>query len=269
MERFLKKLIVVVFLCSASPAFASERILALAPHVCEVLYAIGAGEDVVGAVSYCDYPIDAKDVPRVGAYNRVNVEAAIALSPTIAIVSNMQILGVSNLKKLGVKVVQSNPQKVDEVLADIRRLGQITGHQKQALQLVNKLQKRLDALPMQYKSIPVFYEIWAEPLLTAGKHTFINDVLQRIGLHNVFGDVDLEAPRVNMEAVIAAKPQVVIVPSEKRDVEKRRAFWHKWLGKEVRVIAVNPDLMHRPGPRLLDGMEYLSQALYPEFRLEH
>jgi len=270
MVSFLKKLIVIaLYICSANPAFANERILALAPHICEVLYAIGAEKDVVGAVSYCDYPMDAKQLPRVGAYNRINVEAAIALAPTMAIVSDMQTPGIKQLEALGVKVIPSHPQKVDEVLADIRRLGLLTGHQQQANQLANNLQQRLDKLAIDTSQTSVFYEIWADPLLTAGKHTFIDDVLRRIGLQNVFGDVELEAPRVNVEAVIAATPDVIIIPSEKRDVKKRTLFWHKWLGKDVRVIAVNPDLVHRPGPRLLDGMEYLSKALHPESHLEY
>ncbi len=270
MVSFFKTLIVMLLcLYSASPAFAGERILALAPHICEVLYAIGAEKDVVGAVSYCDYPEAANQLPRVGAYNRINIEAAIALAPTMAIVLDMQTPGVKQLQALGVKVIQSYPKKVDEVLADIRRLGLLTGHQKKAFQLANGLQQRLDKLDVYNSQTPVFYEIWADPLLTAGKDTFIHDVLWRIGLANVFGDVELEAPRVNVEAVIAAKPKVIIIPSEKRDVEKRTFFWRKWLGKDVRVISVNPDLVHRPGPRLLDGMEYLSKALHPELHLEH
>ena len=259
----------LLWFCWASPAFAGERILALAPHICEILYAIGAGKDVVGAVSYCDYPDAARQLPRIGAYNRINVEAALALQPTMAIVLDMQTPGIKQLQALGVKIIQSYPKSVDEVIGDIRRLGQLTGHQQQASQLAGDLQRRLDQLQAQSTQIPVFYEIWAKPLLTAGKHTFIDDVLSELGLHNVFGHVELEAPRVNIEAVIAANPKVIIIPSEKRDVKERTAFWHKWLGKDIRVITVNPDLIHRPGPRLLDGMEHLNQALKQELSLEH
>ncbi|WP_232507788.1 helical backbone metal receptor [Ghiorsea bivora] len=251
----------VTWLLTTTSAIANERILALAPHICETLYAIGAGQDVVGSVSYCDYPEAAKKLPRVGAYNRINVEAAMALKPTMAIVMNIQTPGIKLLETLGVKIVQSYPQKVDEVIADIRRLGKRTGHEQQATTLADDLQQRLDKLQRQQTKTPVFYEIWADPLLTAGQHTFIDDVLTQLGLFNVFGDVALEAPRVNVEAVIAAKPQLIIVPSENRDLKKRTAFWHKWLGEDIQVITVNPDLVHRPGPRLLDGMEYLQEQL--------
>ncbi|MDQ6967305.1 MAG: helical backbone metal receptor [Mariprofundaceae bacterium] len=268
---FFKKLLVLLLcLCSTSPAFASERILALAPHICEILYAIGAGKDVVGAVSYCDYPEEAKSLPRVGSYNRINVEAALALAPTMAIVSDEKMIGVQKLRSLGVKIVQSHPEQVDDVLLDIRHIGSAVGQRKRANQLADSLQKRLDKLDASMENLKtaVFYEIWPTPLLTAGKHTFINNVLQRIGLRNVFGDVELEAPRVNVEAVIAAKPKIIIIPSEKRDVAKRIRFWKKWLGEDIRVISVNPDLVHRPGPRLLDGMEYLAGQL-EGLQIEH
>ena len=252
----------LTWLLSTTSALANERILALAPHICETLYAIGAGQDVVGAVSYCDYPKAALHLPQVGAYNRINVEAAMALKPTMAVVMNIQTPGIKQLETLGVKIVQSYPQKVDEVIADIRRLGKLTGHQQQATTLADDLQQRLDRLHKQPKKTSVFYEIWAEPLLTAGQYTFIDDVLTQLGLHNVFGDVALEAPRVNVEAVITANPQIIIIPSEKRNIKTRTAFWHKWLGEKIQVITVNPDLVHRPGPRLLDGMEYLQEQLH-------
>ena len=258
---------IIFLLCFAylSPAFATERVLALAPHVCEMLYAMGASKDVVGAVSYCDYPKAAQNLPRVGAYNRINVEAAIALKPTMAIVLDLQTPGIKQLQDFGVKIIQSNPLTVKQVLEDIRRLGRLTNHKQQASKLADDLQHRLEKLQKNPTKASVFYEIWADPLLTAGKHTFINDVLKRMGLHNVFGHIELEAPRVNIESVIAAKPDIIIVPSEKRNVQARTLFWQKWLGKEIRVISVNPDIIHRPGPRLLDGMEYLQG----ELNLEH
>ena len=254
---------IVCFFCSVFPAFAGERILALAPHVCETLYAIGAEKDIVGAVSYCDYPKAALKLPRIGAYNRINVEAAIALRPTVAIVLNIKTPGVSKLRQLGVKIVPSYPVTVDEVLQNVQMLGRVTGHEQQANVLVSDLQKRLDKLTsrISYKEIPVFYEIWSDPLLTAGNNTFIHDVLRRIGLRNVFGSLALEAPRINVESVIAAQPKLVIIPSENRDVSKRVIFWKKWLGEDIHIITVNPDLVHRPGPRLLDGMTDLLNQL--------
>jgi len=243
-------------------AMAAERILALSPHVCEILYAIGAGDEVVGGVDYCDYPEAAKHLPRVGNYTGINLEAALMLKPTMAVISGTSTQQ-GQLEALGIRVIRSAPQSVDDVLADIHRLGQLTGHARQAKALVKSMQQRLDKLLRSRADNPVkvFYEVWHDPLQTVGGKGFINDLLQRAGLNNVFASIPLETPRINTEAVLHAAPDVIIIPSEHRDIAARKRFWKQWLGESVRIIVVNPDLMHRPGPRIIDGMEALQQAL--------
>jgi len=249
-------------LCLPYQAIAAERILALSPHACEMLYAIGAGDEIVGAVDYCDYPEPATHLPRIGSYTGINLEAALRLKPTMAVISATS-RQKEQLQTLGIRVIRSAPQNVDGVLADIRRLGRLTGHVRQAETLAANMQQRLDRLartaPKQPKK--VFYEVWHDPLQTVGGTGFINDMLQRIGLNNVFASIRLETPRINIEAVLHAAPDVIIIPSEHRDVAARQRFWKQWLGDGVRIVVVNPDLLHRPGPRVLDGMEALQQAL--------
>jgi len=258
----MKSLLLLLLLLGCTQATAAERILALAPHVCEMLYAIGAGDEVVGGVDYCDYPEAAKHLPRVGNYTGINLEAALNLKPTMAVIS-----GTSRQKKqleaLGIRVVRSAPHSVADVLADIRRLGRLTGHARQAQALSSSMQQRLDRLQRSKTARPVkvFYEVWHDPLQTVGGTGFINDLLQRAGLQNVFAGIPLETPRINIEAVLHAAPAVIIIPSEHRDVAARARFWKHWLGASVRIIVVNPDLIHRPGPRVIDGIEALQQAL--------
>ncbi len=249
-------------LCLSCPATAAERILALSPHACEILYAIGAGDEVVGAVDYCDYPEAATHLPRVGSYTGINLEAALRLKPTMAIISGTS-QQQAQLQSLGMRVVRSAPQSVADVLVDIRRLGRLTGHARQANALADNMQQRLDRLANIKQGRPerVFYEIWSDPLQTVGGTGFINDLLQRAGLINVFVSIPLETPRINIEAVLHAGPDVIIIPSEHRDVVARTRFWKQWLGSDIRVIVVNPDLMHRPGPRLIDGLELLQKKL--------
>jgi len=245
-----------------SQTIAAERILALSPHVCEMLYAIGAGDEVVGAVDYCDYPEPVTHLPHVGSYTGINLEAALMLRPTMAIISGTSRQR-EQLQSLGMHVVRSAPQSVDDVLADIRRLGRLTGHAAEANAVAENMQLRLDkqTAHRQRKPVRVFYEIWNDPLQTIGGKGFINDMLQRAGLKNVFASIPLETPRINVEAVLHAAPDVVIIPSEHRDVAARTRYWKRWLGKHVRIIVVNPDLMHRPGPRIIDGIEALQKAL--------
>jgi len=241
---------------------ATERILALAPHVCEILYAIGAGDEIVGGVDYCDYPEPAKHLPRVGDYTGINLEAALRLKPTMAVISGSS-RQQEQLQALGIRVVRSAPQSVEAVLADIRRLGRLTGHARKAMVLATNMQQRLDRLTKARRgtSKRAFYEVWNDPLQTVGGKGFINDLLQRAGLENVFASIPLETPRVNIEAVLHAAPDVIIIPSEHRDIAARRRFWKHWLGENIRIIVVNPDLIHRPGPRIIDGIEALRQAM--------
>lgn len=260
----LRILILLGILLSASPAMAGERILALTPHVCEILFAIGAGEDVVGAVEYCDYPEAAKSIPRVGGYRQVYAEPALRAEPTLAIALEENLPGLSVLKQHGVRVLTSYPQSVEGMIAEVRRLGEITGHKLKADELADRLQLRLEVVRQHQKQHPpvgTFYEIWTDPLLTCGGVNFISALLEEVGLHNVFADVALDTPRISIESVVRARPELIVIPGEKRNIDERRTFWQHWLGPDIRIIEVDPDLMHRPGPRLLDGLEALQRAV--------
>jgi len=236
-----------------------ERILALTPHVCDMLDAIDATSKVVGVVSYCDDPKKDHLLPEVGSYKGIHVESALRLKPDVAIVLNRAVRGVAQLEQAGVHIVVSNPESFDDIFSDILMIGDLTGHQAQAKVLVNKQRQRLQVV-RQHRSphVRVFYELWSKPMLTVGGRGFIHQLIQEAGGDNVFAHIPLEAPRVNVESVIRAKPRLIIVPLEKRDLHEREIFWWRWLGKgQVRIVAMNPDLLHRPGPRLLEGLEQL------------
>jgi len=245
-----------------STAAAAERILALSPHACEILYAIGAGHEMVGAVDYCDWPPEASRLPRVGNYLGVNAEAALRLAPTLAVAFNAADPGLIPLKQHGMRVIVSDPRSLDGILTDIRRIGEAAGHKLESVVLAERLKKRMAAVAMHApkRKLPAFYEIWPQPLRTPGRDSFITDIMQRTGFHNIFAAMPGESARVNLESVIRAKPLVVIVPDEKRDISERRQFWRKWLGHKIRVIRVPHDLLHRPGPRIVDGLDRLLAA---------
>lgn len=265
MKMNLFRIILVTLLLMPYPAQGGEqqRILAMTPHACEMLYAIGAASQLVGAVSYCDYPEEAKKHPRVGSYERINVEASLRLKPDVAIVMSRNVIGVERLEQLGVEIVVSNPESFESMFLDIQMLGELTGHVQQAETLVQQLRERLQRVRAAVDtSIPVFFELWPDPMLTAGGPSFITDVIREAGGRNVFSQVEMETARVNVEAVIRARPEVIVIPKEKRDFAERQAFWERWLGRgSVRFVVIDPDLLHRPGPRLLDGVEQLQMAL--------
>jgi len=257
--RNILLLIVLLLPLSAN----AERILALSPHACEILAAIGAIDEMVGVVEYCDYPKSLERIPKVGGHNRIQVESAMVLEPTLAIVMNDGTKAVKKLRKLGVEIVASNPTNIKTMFSEIHRLGVLSGHAKEAETVVSKLQHQLNGLEAlkRKKETSVFYEIWSDPLMTAGGSSLIHDVLKRAGLKNVFEDIPQEGPRVNVEAVVRAAPHVIIIPAENRNILEREKFWKKWLGEDVMVISINADLLHRPTPRLIDGMEALMRKI--------
>jgi len=261
MSRFARVLALCWLLAGAQSAFAAERILALSPHVCEILFAVGAGDSVVGVVDYCDEPKAAEKRPHVGSYAGIHAEAALKLHPDVAVVMSHNVKGVALLEKAGVRIVESHPASLEEVFADILLLGRLAGRKEEAERLVAGLKRRLAAIRSMKKAhVRVFYELWFDPLLTAGGKSFINDLLKEAGADNVFADVPLETPQVSIESVVRAAPDVVIVPLENRDLGSRRQFWKRWL-PGARIIGIDPDLLHRPGPRLIDGLEELQRRL--------
>ncbi len=241
---------------------ATERILALSPQACEMLAGIGALDEIVGVVEYCDYPEALRLRPQIGGYGKVRVEAALALRPTLAVVMDGEGRVARRLNRMGVRVVASNPRRLEAMFRELHRLGELTGHTQEALALVQRLRERLETLGRVKPagSLSVFYEIWPQPLMTAGSGSLIHDVLTRIGLRNAFGDLPQEGVRVNVEAVIRAAPDIVIIADANR-LPERRAFWRKWLGDGVKVVVVDADLLHRASPRLIDGMAMLLERV--------
>jgi len=265
-DRFVKSpsmafLLLVVFLSLPGMAIAGERILALSPNACEMLFAIGAGKDVVGAGEYCDYPEAAGRLPRVANARRIFVEAALRLHPTLIVTADRHIKGLKMLEGRGVRIIVTHPHSFSDIFSDMRRLGMVTGHANQAGKVTKKLEQRLQAVQSQHaRPVSIFFEVWSDPLMTQGKRSFITEVVKAAGGRNIFADTPLETVRVNIEAVLRARPEAIVIPSSSGDIGARRKFWLKWL-KNVRVIAINPDLISRPGPRLVDGLEVLKKQL--------
>ncbi|MDQ6971482.1 MAG: helical backbone metal receptor [Mariprofundaceae bacterium] len=248
---------------SAQPAKAAERILALTPHVCEILFAIGAGDDVVGAGEYCDYPEAVRSLPRVANHRQIYIEAALRLRPTMAVGLRDNLPGLARLGSAGVKLVSTNPLTVQDMLADMLRLGEATGHDGAAQAAVHALRQRLQAMKQMQPDVHrrVYYEIWHDPLMAAGGASLISNVLDELGLVNVFADVQMEGPRVSVESVLLARPDIIMLSSE-TDIAARKAFWHRWFGENTpRFVIADADLLHRPGPRLIEGMAALQSAL--------
>ena len=251
-----------------------QRIISLAPNVTEILFALGLGDRIKGVTSYCDFPEEAKAKEKIGDTINPSIERIIALRPDLVIISTASQLEkiTGQLDKLSIPVFVTNPRKVREAVASIRLLGAVTGTTTQANQLADELDRRISAVEMRVKDLPkprVLYVLQTDPLITAGRHTFINDLIILAGGNSISGDEKADYPQFSRETVVARAPEVIIAPSSHgvelvREKDLRDQFAATPAIRFDRIVRVNPDWVDRPGPRIVLGLEQLAQGLQPE-----
>ncbi|MYH91967.1 MAG: cobalamin-binding protein [Gammaproteobacteria bacterium] len=243
----------------AEPA---RRILSLAPHITENLFSAGAGDRVVGVVDHSDFPPAANNLPSVGSYVHFNIEGALALAPDLVVAwpssRNGEIL--NRLERHGITVYFSEPRTFDGVMENIRELALLAGTEDAvdprldpALEKIAEARNRFADRPV----LDVFYQIWSEPLITLNGEHFISRILEVCGARNLFADLSIIAPRVSMEAVIEANPDVIIT-GLRDGMRPDMSFWRRWtMVKAVeqnRFVYVDSDVMHRHTLRMLLGI---------------
>jgi len=248
----------------------AKRIVTLAPHAAESLYAAGGGDKLVGTVDYSDYPPEAKTVPRVGGYSRVDLEAVAALKPDLVIAweSGNNMTQVDKLKALGLAVYVFQPNQMEDVAGQLERLGQLAGTESIANPAAERFRQRLNGLRKANADKPkvrVFYQIWKTPLMTVGGPQIISDAIRLCGGENVFGQLKQMAPTVNVEAVLEADPEAIVATGMGDARPEWLSDWDKWTRltavKRGNMFHINPDIMQRHTPRILDGAEQLCAHL--------
>jgi vitamin B12 transport system substrate-binding protein len=239
------------------------RIIALAPHIVENLFAIGAGDNIVGTVDYADYPAEAQSIERIGGYYGISLEKVLALKPDLVIAwkSGNQSEDLAQIERLGIKVYLSNPTTIAGVADELQTFGEFTGNIEQSQQAANAFTQKLNAIiksQQNKKNITAFYQLWSEPMMTVGKNTWINQLIETCHVSNVFAQSVTDYPQISIENVIVTKPQVIIIPDEKSKTSQPVVNWQKWpevpAVKNDQFISVNADLLHRFTPRMLDGL---------------
>ena len=250
----------------AAPA---RRIVSLAPHVTELLFAAGAGERVIGAVEYSDYPPAARKVPRVGDNRQLDLERIAALKPDLIVVWRHGNAGkqLARLQTLNIPLYYSDPQTLAAVPGAVERLGVLAGSGPQARAAAQGYRQRLDALTRRYQGrgkLSVFYQVWDKPLYTLNAHTIASDAIRLCGGVNVFGTLPVTAPVVSEEAVLAARPEA-IVSGASRPQDDAFARWRRYPSlpavRAGNLLAIDADLLSRAGPRAIAGAEQLCAAL--------
>jgi cobalamin transport system substrate-binding protein len=250
-----------------------QRIISLAPNITEILFALGLGDRVAAVTSYCDFPEEAKTKEKIGDTLHPNLERIIGLKPDLVLTSTASQLEdlTRRLDQLAVPLYVTNPRTVRETAASIRKIGEATGASARAAEIADDMEQRISAVEMRVKGLPqprVLYVLQTGPLITAGRNTFINDLIRIAGGQSISGDETADYPQYSRETVIARAPEVIIAPSSHgkefvRVEDLRRDFPTTPAVRSNRIVTVNPDWVDRPGPRIVDGLEELARGLHP------
>lgn len=250
-----------------------DRIVSLAPNLTEIVYAVGAGDSLVGDTEYCDYPEAAKRVSKIGDTMHPSVERIIALKPQVVLVSTASQLEAftKQLDEQKIAVYVTNPRSLDEVFHSIEMLGQLFGHQDTAVSVVADLRRRagaVEAAMRSAKSVKVFYQVSGEPLYTIGRDAYLTDLVRRAGGVSVTAEVPGAFPRFSDEAALAARPEAIILPSGgsmgTANSTVAASLKNSPAALDGRVYKINDDHLSRPGPRLVDGLEEMARVLHSE-----
>ena len=249
------------------------RFISLAPSLTEIVYAIGAGEGLVGRTSYCTYPAEAQKVEAVGDTLKPSIERIIALRPQIVFVSTASQLEAftSQLEAHHIAVYVTDSHDLEGVFHSIQRIADVLGKRPKADELLKQLRARVSSVAERVKSQPpvrVFYQVSDEPLYTIGRDAFITDLIKRAGGVSVTADVPGAWPKYSAESALAANPEAIILPTggSMGDANSTvaSALERSPAVANGRVYKINDDHLSRPGPRSVDGLEDLARALHPE-----
>lgn len=248
----------------------AQRVVTLAPHATELVFAAGGGARIVGTVKYSEYPPAAKDIPRIGDNRLVDLERLVAAKPDLIVVwrHNAAERQLEQLRALGIPLFYSEPRKLAEIPDNIERLARLLGTEREAAQVVRDFRREHERLAARYTKPPVvrvFYQLWHKPMYTLnGKH-ISSDVIRLCGGENIFANLPLPAPVVSTEAVLLEKPDAIVASTGDRHFPEGLDHWKSFATlPAVRngfVFGVDTDLINRPGMRILEGAEQVCMHL--------
>ena len=251
-----------------------ERIVSLAPNLTEIVYAVGAGDRLVGNTTFCNYPPAAKNVAKVGDTLQPSIERILALRPQLVLVSTASQLEAftTQLNEHQIAVYITDPRDLEGVFRSIQSVGDLLNESVAASDLVKRLRERNDQVERAVTGRPavsVFFQLSGQPLYTAGKTSFVTNLIQRAGGRSVTADVNESWPRLSDEAALASRPEAIIMLTRDSmgagaNTKVAAALKNSPAALSGRVYQIDGALLTRPGPRLVDGLEQMANALYPE-----
>ena len=245
-------------------------IIALAPHIVEMLYDVGAGNQIIGTTAFADYPEQAKKIPRIGNYVRLQLERVIELQPDLIIAwkSGNPSDDLARLEKLGFKIIYSQPHTFSDIANEVRSFAKITGHTAQGEQVAKKFEHELAIIKSTYKNkteITGFYELWSRPLTTVAKGSWPQQFLNICKVKNPFQQVITPYPQISIEQVLPASVQLIIQPLSVNQKDREAFNWQDWpiipAVANKQIIQPDADAMHRMSLRSLTALKELCQAI--------
>ncbi|MBN1883513.1 MAG: cobalamin-binding protein [Deltaproteobacteria bacterium] len=251
------------------------RIVSLAPNITEILFALDAGDRVVGVTVFSDYPEAAASIPVVGTYITPNLEVIVALKPDLVIATadgdKQEPLAI--LETFGIPVYVINPKGVDDVIDTVIEIGELVGEGEEARKIADEMQGVIRDVEERVKDlepVSVLMALDIEPVITVGTEAFAHELIERAGGVNAAGSRKIRYPRISLEAVIAAAPEVIIIPSMsfEADTERALAFFAAYPTIPAvmtgRIHVIEADIVTRPGPRIVEGLFNLAALLHPD-----
>ena len=251
-------------------AVPAQRIISLAPNITEVLFHIGAGDQIVGADEYSNYPEAAKQILRVNNHAAANYELILSLKPDLVIAwqSGNGDKIINPLRKLGIPVFVVETHQIERIPNLFRRFGQLSGNNDLAQQRIEEFTQRLQLLgdAQTGKSVVrTFYQIWDQPLITLNGEHMVSNVIELCGGINIFADAVPLVPYVNIESIVAADPQVIVAGGSQDEQPGWYSSWQKWDGisavQHKQIYLIPADLMQRHSVRILDGAQMMCDYL--------
>jgi len=256
-----------------------RRVVSLAPSLTEMVFALGAGDALVGVTSYCNYPVATKRIPKIGGMQdgSVDMERVLELKPDLVVsIGEGQRSTVDSLRRLGLRVEVVPSKSFDDVFGAIARMGGLLARETAAKRLTAALRRRIERVrqavaPLSREQRPrVFYQVWDRPLMTATRNTLIGRLIELAGGVNVFGDLPGHFVQVSPEAVLKRNPQAIVAPDhhttrvDARSLAELPGFSHLEAVRRGRILILDGDLVSRAGPRIADALELLACALHPD-----
>ncbi len=252
-----------------------RRIVSLAPSITEILFALGLEDRVVGVTEFSNYPPEAAAKPRVGSYVRLNAERILDLTPDLAVgtVDGNRLDLVRLLEDAGVAVYAVNPRSAGDVIRTVAGLGAVCGAGEQGRALARELRSRLERVKERTRASRnprVFLQINVQPIMSVNQNTLHHDVIRLAGGENITADHAVPYPRLSLEEVLTQEPDVILISSMERGgaFEEARQAWYQWgtipAVRNGRVHLIDSDLIDRPSPRVIQGIEAVARLLHPE-----